>query len=176
MLFGRIPPVSNFAKISARGPRGRLRIAPRDLIPPPPAHVSAAQAMRLWLPSALSSTVHTHSNEALRQTSCIAIHHQSISQRVASYQLRRAPPHTTCSSRLPTRASVLRTFGTSGHFAVLPKEQPHRATRANVAPNSPKSCQTKWFQTFIAGSRRFPSPFCPDSPGTLAPSPSQIAR
>jgi len=79
--LGSIPPVPNFAKIHTRGPRGRLRIAPRDLIPPPPAHVSAAQAMRLWLPSALSSTVHTHSNEALRQTSSNEAHHRSANEK-----------------------------------------------------------------------------------------------
>ena len=67
LAFGRIPPVSNFAKIHARGPRGRLRIAPRDLIPPPPGARVCTQAMRLWLPPAPSSTVHTHSNEDIQQ-------------------------------------------------------------------------------------------------------------
>ena len=140
-VLGQIPPPLNFAKIHARGARGLQRIAPRDLIPPPPAHVSAAQAIRLWLPSALSSTVHTHSNEALRQTSCIAIHHQSISQRVASYQLRRAPPHTTCSSRLPTRAAVLRTFGTSRVSSFFPRNSPigqHAPTWPQIRPNPVK--------------------------------------
>ena len=143
LLFGRIPPVPNFAKIHARGPRGRLRIAPRDLIPPSPAHVSAAQAMRLWLPSA---PTHTQAHIAMRPCSRpAAARHNSRQQleRSATLTAPASQQHVIHSSFLPTSASVLRTFGTSGHFAVLPKEQPHRATHANVAPNSPKSCQAK---------------------------------
>ena len=140
---GSIPPVLNFAKIHARGPRGLLRIAPRDLIPPPPAHVSAAQAMRLWLPSA---PTHTQAHIAMRPCGRpAAARHNSRQQleRSATLTAPASQQHVIRSSFLPTSASVLRTFGTSGHFAVLPKEQPHRATRANVAPNSPKSCQGK---------------------------------
>ena len=143
LLFGRIPPVPNFAKIHARGPRGRLRIAPRDLIPPPPVRTPAVQAICPWLPSA---PTHTQAHIAMRPCGRpAAARHNSRQQleRSATLTAPASQQHVIRSSFLPTSASVLRTFGTSGHFAVLPKEQPHRATRANVAPNSPKSCQAK---------------------------------
>ena len=111
------------------------------MIPPPPgAHTCRAGHMSVVTISA-HAHASTHSDEALRQTSCIAVHHQSISQRVASYQLRRAPPHTTCSSRLPTSASVLRTFGSSWRFAVLTRNSPtgqHAPTWPQIRLNPAK--------------------------------------
>ena len=109
------------------------------------------QAICPWLPSA---PTHTQAHIAMRPCGRpAAARHNSRQQleRSATLTAPASQQHVIRSSFLPTSASVLRTFGTSGHFAVLPKEQPHRATRANVAPNSPKSCQTKWFQTFQAG-------------------------
>ena len=104
MLFGRIPPVSNFAKIHARGPRGRLRIAPRDLIPPPPGTRVCKQAMRLWLPPAPSSTVHTHSNEDIQQPTA-SLH--TARQQPGNSSASTAPgfgSHATRSLFFPTKA------------------------------------------------------------------------
>ena len=140
---GSIPPVPNFAKIHTRGPRGLLGLTPRDLIPPPPVRTPAVQAICPWLPSA---PTHTQAHIAMRPCGRpAAARHNSRQQleRSATLTAPASQQHVIRSSFLPTSASVLRTFGTSGHFAVLPKEQPHRATRANVVPNSPKSFQAK---------------------------------
>ena len=93
----------------------------------------------------------THSDEACGRPAAARHNSRQQLERSATLTAPASQQHVIRSSFLPTSASVLRTFGTFGHFAVLPKEQPHRATRANVPPNSPKSCQTKWFQTFQAG-------------------------
>ena len=118
----------------------------------------------------------THSDEALRQISSSETQQQAAAR--AQRHTNRTGISETCHSFVAPAHKSRRVAHVWLVLALCRtyEEQPLQASQANVAPNSPKSCQAKWFQTFIAGSRHFPSPFCTDSLGTPAPSPSRITR
>ena len=147
----RVPPVSNFAKNYARGPRGLLGIAPRDLIPPPPgAHTCRAGHMSVVTISA-HAHASTHSDEALRQTSSSETQQQAAAR--AQRHTNRTGISATCHSFVAPAHKSRRVAHVWLVLALCRtyEEQPLQASQANVAPNSPKSCQAKWFQTFQAG-------------------------
>jgi len=119
LLFGRLPPVLNFAEIHARGPRGLLRIAPRDLIPPPPVHASArrlcACGYRQRHPAQCTRiAMRTFSSQQRRCTQL------GSSQETAAPQPRRALDHmqpVRCSSQ--QRPAVSPTFGVSARYVAV---------------------------------------------------------
>ena len=141
LLFGRIPPVPNFAKIHARGPRGRLRIAPRDLIPPPRcACVRRAGHTPVVTTSAIQHSTHIATRTFDRPAVTRHTTRQQPEHRVTPTALGFSS-HTACSSLLPTRAAVLRTFGSSWRFAALTRNSPtkhHKPTWPQICPNPAK--------------------------------------
>lgn len=141
-----IPPVPNFAKIHARGPRGRLRIAPRDLIPPPPgAHTCRAGHMSVVT---ISTHAHasTHSDEALRQTSSSETQQQAAAR--AQRHTNRTGISATCHPLLVPTHKCLRVAHV-WHVRALRRPSQGTAPPGNTRQRSPKFAQILPGQTVL---------------------------